>query len=155
MHKKKSTVRIPGITFSDNVSSVDPAAAAALYVELGWGTSARYSAVRMRRSLAQCDVVISAHNEAGELVALLRALTDSAIDTKVLDLVIAPEYQRQGIGLRMMDRLAHHRAVRGTTLYFETEKKNFAFAAKCGYVRRGGLAVFSSRKGSGRSSKRG
>ena len=126
---------------------MDPREAASLYVELGWGTPARYSAARLRRALAHCDVIISAHNGAGDLVGLLRALTDSAIDTKVLDLVVAPEYQRQGIGIRMMDRLARHRAVKGTTIYFETERKNFGFAAKCGYGRRNGLTVFSARKG--------
>ena len=135
------------ISFSEGARSVDPKEAAALYVELGWGTAARYSAARMRRALAHCDIVVSAHNGAGELVGLLRALTDSAIDTKVLDLVVAPEYQRQGIGIRMMDRLARHPAVKGTTIYFETERKNFGFAAKCGYARRDGLTVFSARKG--------
>ncbi len=131
------------ITLSFDPLCVDPADAAALYVELGWGTPARYSAARLRRSLAQCNVVLSAHNAAGELVGLLRALTDGALDTKILDLVIAPEYQRQGLGLRMMARFAGHRAVRGTAIYFETERKNFAFAAKCGYARRKGLAVFA------------
>lgn len=132
------------IVISSDPRRVKPADAAALYVELGWGIPARYSASRMRRSLAHCDVIIAAHNGAGELVGLLRALTDHALDTKVLDLVIAPEYQRQGLGLRMMARLKTHPAVRGTTIYFETERKNFAFAARCGYEKRKGLTVFRS-----------
>ena len=135
-----------GISLSDGPQFVDPAAAAALYVELGWGTPLQYSATRMRRALEHCDVVIAAHDGAGDLVGLLRALTDSAIDTKVLDLVVAPEYQRQGVGIGMMDRLARHPAVKGTTIYFETERKNFGFAVKCGYARRRGLTVFSARK---------
>lgn len=134
---------------------MDPHEAASLYVELGWGSPVRYSAARLRRALAHCDIVISAHNGAGDLVGLLRALTDSAIDTKVLDLVVVPEYQREGIGMRMMDRLARHPATKGTTIYFETERKNFGFAAKCGYIRRNGLTVFSSRKKSRRSEKGG
>jgi ribosomal protein S18 acetylase RimI-like enzyme len=142
--------KLSGVAITDDARAVDPAAAAALYVELGWGMPARYSAARLRRSLAHCDVVLAAHDEDGALVAVLRALTDRAIDTKVLDLVIAPEYQRQGLGLAMMKRLARHPAVKGTTIYFETEKKNFAFAAKAGYVKRGGLTVFKSRRSSPR-----
>ena len=130
------------IVISTDRRLLDPAEAAALYIELGWGTSKRYSAARMRRSLANCDIVIFALNEAEELVGLLRALTDRALDTKVLDLVIAPEYQRQGVGLKIMKRLAIE--ARGTSIYFETAKKNFAFAEKCGYQKRKGLTVFKN-----------
>lgn len=122
---------------------LDPVEAAALYVELGWGTAKHYSAARMKRSLANCDIVIFALNGAGEAVAVLRALTDRVLDTKVLDLVIAPEYQRQGIGLKIMKKLAAE--ARGTSIYFETEKRNFAFAERCGYRKRKGLTVFKNR----------
>lgn len=128
-----------GIVISDK-NPVDPAEAAALYIELGWGTPREYSIARMRRSLAHCDIVVSARNADGELVGLGRALSDFAIDTKILDLVIAPEYQRQGLGQAMMRRIAA--AARGTSIYFETERKNFPFAAKCGYTKRAGLTVF-------------
>ena len=40
----------------------------------------------------------------------------------------------------MMKKIAA--AARGTSIYFETERKNFAFAAKCGYAKRSGLTVF-------------
>ena len=128
------------ILISDEKNKVTPQEAADLYVELGWGTSRKYSVARMKRSLANCDIVVSARNGAGELVGIGRALSDFAIDTKILDLIIAPEYQRQGLGQAMMKKIAA--AAKGTSIYFETEKKNFAFAAKCGYAKRGGLTVF-------------
>jgi GNAT superfamily N-acetyltransferase len=94
----------------------------------------------MKRSLAHCDIVVSARNADGELIAIGRALSDFAIDTKILDLIIAPDYQRQGLGQAMMKKIAAQ--AKGTSIYFETERKNFAFAAKCGYAKRGGLTVF-------------
>jgi ribosomal protein S18 acetylase RimI-like enzyme len=129
-----------GILISDKKNTVTPREVADLYVELGWGTSREYSLARMKRSLANCDIVVSARNGAGELVGIGRALSDFAIDTKILDLIIAPEYQRQGLGQAMMKKIAN--AAKGTSIYFETERKNFAFAAKCGYEKRGGLTVF-------------
>jgi GNAT superfamily N-acetyltransferase len=132
------------IVISTDKASVKPAEAAALYIELGWGTAREYSTARMKRSLAHCDIVVSAQNGAGELIGIGRALSDFAIDTKILDLVIAPEYQGQGLGQRMMKKIAA--TAKGTTIYFETEKKNFAFAAKCGYAKRGTLAVFVKKK---------
>ncbi len=133
-----------GVTISTDKRSVKSAEAAALYVELGWGTTKEYSVARMKRSLAHCDIVVSARNAAGELVGIGRALSDFAIDTKILDLVIAPEYQRHGLGQAMMKKIASQ--AYGTSIYFETERKNFAFAKKCGYARRDGLAVFVKKK---------
>ena len=128
------------IIISVDKKSILPAEAAALYIELGWGTSREYSIARMKRSLAHCDIVISARNANGELIAIGRALSDFAIDTKILDLVIVPEYQRQGLGQAMMKKIAT--LAKGTSIYFETERKNFAFAEKCGYAKRAGLTVF-------------
>lgn len=128
------------ISISDDKKSLDPAEAAALYVELGWGTPKQYSAARMKRSLANCDVVVFARNGAGELVGIARVLTDHAIDTKILDMIIAPEYQRQGIGKKIMRKI--ERLSKSTAIYCETEKKNFPFVAKCGYMKRKGLSVF-------------
>ena len=132
------------ITISIDRRSVSPAEAAALYIELEWGTKSKYSSARMKQSLAHCDIVVSARNADGELIGLGRALSDFAIDTKILDLVIAPEYQGQGLGQAMMKKIAA--AAKGTSIYFETERKNFAFAAKCGYEKRSGLAVFVKKK---------
>ncbi len=131
------------VLISSDKKSVKPAEAAALYVELGWGTPAYYSVARMKKSLANCDIVVSARNEAGELVGIGRALSDFAIETKILDLIIVPEYQRQRVGLAMMKRFAA--VAKGTTIYFETEPKNFAFAVRCGYSKRKTLTVFKKK----------
>ena len=133
-----------GVRISADKRSVGPAEAAALYLELGWGTSARYSSARMRRALENCDIVVSARNAAGELVGIARALTDGALDTKILDMIVAPEYQRAGVGRAMMRKIES--LARGTAIYFETEPENFGFARKCGYKKRRGLAVWIKNK---------
>jgi len=128
------------VVISTDKRSVKPAEAAALYVELGWGTPKRYTAARMKRSLVNCDIVVSARNGAGELVGLARVLSDFALDTKVLDMVVAPEYQRQGVGKTMMKKIIS--LARGTAIYGETEPKNFSFLESCGFKKRKGLMVF-------------
>jgi GNAT superfamily N-acetyltransferase len=128
------------VAISTDKKKIKPAEVAALYIELGWGTAKDYSLVRMKRSLANCDIVVFARNEAEELVGIARVLSDFAIDTKILDMIIAPEYQRQGVGQAMMKKIAT--LTKGTTIYCETEKKNFGFAKKCGYKKRDGLAVW-------------
>lgn len=128
------------ISITERVQDIDPTEAADLYRELGWGTEKEYSAAKMKRSLENCDIVVAAKNDAGELIGIARAVSDFATTTKILDMLIAPEYQRQGIGIRMMRKIES--LVRGTDVYFETERKNFGFAEKCGYAKRKGLMVF-------------
>ncbi len=134
------------ILISADKRSVRPEEAAELYLELGWGTKKDYSPVKVKKSLAHCDIVVSARNEAGELIGIARALSDFAIDTKILDMIVVPEYQRQGVGLAMMKKIAS--LSRGVPIYFETEPKHFGFAKKCGYIKRKGLAVFVKRPSS-------
>jgi GNAT superfamily N-acetyltransferase len=134
---------VKGILISAAKNSVKPEEAAELYRELGWGTAKDYSRARMKRSLANCDIIVSARNEAGELVGIARALSDRALDTKILDMIIVPEYQRQGVGRALMKKIES--LVKDTNIYFETEPKNFGFAKKCGYKKRAGLAVFTKR----------
>ena len=128
------------IAISSDKRSVDPAEAAALYITLGWGTAKTYTPARMKRSLLNCDIVVSMRNEAGELVGIMRALSDFAFETKILDMIIDPDYQRQGIGKKAMKVL--ERLARGTTVYCETEHKNFQFLEDRGYRKRKGLTVF-------------
>ncbi len=128
------------ITISANKNFLTPVEAAAIYIELGWGTPKKYSASRMKRSLADCDIVISARNAGGELVGIARALSDFATTTKILDILIVPEYQHQGIGVGMMRKIES--LVKGTDIYGETERKNFGFLEGCGYKKRNGLMVF-------------
>jgi GNAT superfamily N-acetyltransferase len=129
-----------GVTISADKNSVASVEAAALYIELGWGTEKEYSASRMKRSLDACDIVVSARNEGGELIGISRALSDFATTTKILDVVIVPEYQHQGIGKLIMQKIAS--LAKGTDIYGETERKNFDFLEGCGYEKRRGLMVF-------------
>ena len=133
------------VTISADKKKITAAEVAALYIELEWGTPKKYSVARMRASLKNCDIVVTARNEAGELVGIARALSDFAIDTKILDRLVAPEYQRQGVGAKLMKKIES--LVRGTSIYFETEPKNFGFAEKCGYRKRRGLTVWTKRSG--------
>ena len=94
----------------------------------------------MKKSLANCDIVISMRNEAGELIGIMRALSDFAFETKILDMIIDPDYQRQGIGKKAMKVL--EKLVPGTIIYTETERKNFRFLLDRGYQKRKGLVVF-------------
>ena len=73
-----------------------------------------------------------------------RVLSDFATTTKILDMVIVPEYQHQGIGKLMMQKIA---SLAKEGHYGETERKNFSFLEGCGYKKRKGLVVFVKKSG--------
>jgi GNAT superfamily N-acetyltransferase len=132
------------IFISSDKNSIKPAEAAAIFIELGWGTEKEYPVPLMKRSLAHCDIVIGARNREGELVGIARALSDFATTTKILDILIVPDYQGQGVGRRMMREIGS--LAKGTDIYGETERKNFSFLEGCGYKKRKGLMVFRKRR---------
>ncbi len=125
--------------FSDS-KKISAREATDLYIELGWGTPRDYTTARMKKSLANCDIVVFARNSEGDLIGIARALSDFAIDTKILDMIIDPDYQRLGIGKKMMREI--ERLAKGTAIYCETEPKNFRFVDSCGYEKRKRLTVF-------------
>ncbi len=60
---------------------------------------------RIRRMFDHSNVIHSAW-EGGRLVGLLRGWTDGAFDGYVCDLAVHPEYQKTGVGRRLLDLLA-------------------------------------------------
>ncbi len=130
-------------SISTDKKRIDSKEAADLYVRLGWGTAKKYSIQNVRKMLRNSDLVVSAHNAEGELVGLGHALSDGAFYTAIADIVIDPDYQRQGVGLAIMEKIKEKCG--STTIFFETPKKNREFAKKCGYKERKGMLLFSKR----------
>jgi GNAT superfamily N-acetyltransferase len=61
-----------------------------------------HDAERIRRMFEGSNVVISAYDGA-RLVGLLRGWTDFAFDGYVCDLAIHPEFQKSGVGRRLLE----------------------------------------------------
>ena len=77
-----------------------------LFLLLGW-RSGEYEA-RLFQAVKQSSYYIAARNSAGKLIGLISALDDSAINVYIPYVLVHPDYQRQGIGNKMMIRLKEH-----------------------------------------------
>lgn len=73
-----------------------------LYEAVGWSAYTA-DAEALHRALLGSTCVIAARDEAGELVGLVRTLSDGASVTFVQDLLVAPSAQRRGVGSLLMD----------------------------------------------------
>jgi GNAT superfamily N-acetyltransferase len=73
-----------------------------------WWTSAR-TRDQVVALLDASDVVVAAvHRPHGRLIGFARVLTDETALAVVLDVMVAPDWRRQGIGSLVMDFLVQH-----------------------------------------------
>jgi GNAT superfamily N-acetyltransferase len=75
------------------------------------------------------------------LVGCVRILTDGYLFGTIPEIFVDPEYQRQGIGRRLME---HAGDLSPTSLYFGAQPGNEPFFEKLGYDR--GMTSFAKRK---------
>ena len=91
---------------------------------------------RIARLLENASVSLAARNEEGRLIGVLLGLTDFAYWLYVTDLGVDRDYERQGIGRRLM-RTAHDMAggEKDIAVYLIANESAVPFYEKCGMKR--------------------
>jgi len=98
-----------------------------------WWTKGR-SLEDVQALLRHSDFLFGYAETDGTLVAFARALTDHLYRTLLLDVVIAPEYRKKGIGERLMKNILAHPVlskVESTVLFCRPEL--VTFYERCGF----------------------
>lgn len=102
-----------------------------IYANLGWGTVQEYNFAIWQKAFDNSDF-ITAYDE-NELVGFIRLISDGFHDTQVLEFVVTPKYQHQGIGKSLIeilkDKWGH------TDIYCNTVDKNVDFFLNNGFKR--------------------
>ncbi len=75
----------------------------ALFETTGWNAEYHLTPHDLQKTLTHSWYMMSAYND-GRLVGFGRVVSDT-IHAMIYDLIVAPEYQRQGIGGEILDRL--------------------------------------------------
>lgn len=109
-----------------------------LFTSVGWKT-AEYPN-RLYNAIKNCNYVISVWNDQ-ELIGLLSAIDDGYINVFLTYLLIKPEYQKNGIGKKLMSKFCEHyegfgRRILTTELDKEEYYKKFGFGIE-------GIAMFN------------
>ena len=86
-------------------AEIDPAEAAALYVEAGWMESADEAEVA---AMLRGTYAVSAAFHGGRLIGFMRAFSDGVGDAYMLDLIVNKQYRRLGIGRKILENLADY-----------------------------------------------
>jgi len=69
--------------------------------------------------------------DANKLIGFARAISDYCYYTNIFDVIVRPEYQKRGIGKRMMQLLREK--FKGTYFFLTYTEGNKTFYEKCGF----------------------
>lgn len=105
----------------------------ALYDSVRWSAYTR-EPERLQEALENSGFLWTARREDGELIGLIRGLTDRVSILYVQDILVRPEWQRGGVGRALMERmLAEYGHIRQMVLLTDDEPKQLAFYASLGF----------------------
>ena len=105
-----------------------------LYESIGW-TSHSDDPDALARAVDRSDYVVTARNADGDLVGLLRCLTDDVHVCLIQDVIVHPDHRRTGIGSVMVGRcLRVHEHVDRITTLAAPDPATRAFAESLGFV---------------------
>ena len=96
-----------------------------------WGD--RLSAEQIRQSL-RASFCVGLLNGADQ-IAFARAVSDTAIDAYLKDVIVFPDYQRQGHGRRIVSALMDHPSLKDVPKWYLGTKDAHAFYQSLGFKR--------------------
>jgi ribosomal protein S18 acetylase RimI-like enzyme len=98
----------------------------ALFETTNWNGEYHLTPLDLAKALTESAFMVSAYDES-RLIGFGRVVTDT-IHAIIYDLIVAPEYQRQGIGGEILDRLVkrcQEAHIRDIQLFCATGKREF------------------------------
>ncbi|WP_314852202.1 GNAT family N-acetyltransferase [uncultured Granulicatella sp.] len=105
-----------------------------LYEAVGW-TNYTSNPTMLKNALEHSLFLISARDEEGNLIGFLRAVGDGFSIVYIQDIIVLPEYQRQGIGTQLIRQtLEYFKEVYQMILTTDSELKTLAFYESNGFT---------------------
>lgn len=114
-----------------------------LYNSVGW-TAYTKNPAALQQAMSNSLLVIAAIDK-DKVIGLIRVVGDGISIIYIQDLLIAPQYQRQGVGSHLIELvLNQYQSVRQKVLLTIDEPQTRLFYEKCGFVScdRGELVAF-------------
>jgi|WetSurMetagenome_2_1015567.scaffolds.fasta_scaffold1070779_1 GNAT superfamily N-acetyltransferase len=97
---------------------------------VGWGKNAKYDMKKVKQALKNTSYIVTVKNK-GLLIGCGRALSDDLLFTTVPDLFVRPEFQKQGIGKIIMEKII--KKFSHTKIFFGSQPGNELFFEKLGF----------------------
>ena len=105
-----------------------------LYEAVGW-TNYTSNPIMLQNALEHSLFLLSARDEEGKLIGFLRAVGDGYSIVYIQDIIVLPEYHRQGIGTQLLRQtMEHFKEVYQMILTTDSELKTIAFYEANGFT---------------------
>lgn len=105
-----------------------------LYEAVGW-TNYTTNPTMLQNALEHSLFILTARDEKGRLIGFLRAVGDGYSIVYIQDIIVLPEYQRQGIGTQLLHQTKEHfNKVYQIILTTDSELKTIAFYEANGFT---------------------
>ena len=105
-----------------------------LYEAVGW-TNYTSNPIMLQNALEHSLFILTARDEDGKLIGFLRAVGDGYSILYIQDIIVLPEYQRQGIGTQLLRQtLEYFNEVYQIILTTDSELKTIAFYEANGFT---------------------
>ena len=105
-----------------------------LYEAVGW-TNYTSNPIMLQNALEHSLFLLSARDEEGKLIGFLRAVGDGYSIVYIQDIIVLPEYHRQGIGTQLLRQtMEHFKEVYQLILTTDSELKTVAFYEANGFT---------------------
>lgn len=104
-----------------------------MYNSVGWSSYTAQPAILNQAIINSLDVITAWQNQ--RLIGLIRTVGDGQTILYIQDLLVAPGFQQQGIGTKLMQQfLNKHKNIRQKLLLTENETQTFSFYQKQGFI---------------------
>lgn len=114
-----------------------------MYNSVGWSAYTAQPAILNQAIINSLDVITAWQNQ--RLIGLIRTVGDGQTILYIQDLLVAPGFQQQGIGTKLMQQVLNkHKNIRQKLLLTENETQTFSFYQKQGFIdtKEGNLVSF-------------
>lgn len=112
-----------------------------LYRAVGWSAYTR-EPDQLVAAIAGSNLVLSARDSAGRLLGLARTISDGAVICYLQDILVDPQFHRQGVGRRLIDAVSdHYRGFRQVVLLTDDDEAQRGFYRAAGLVRSDDLGL--------------
>jgi len=131
----------PKITFKET-KAVDVALLRELYQFAPWARDRSLSDIKT--ALANSTLVFSAWDRES-LVGFARVLSDKVFRATLWDVIVHPDYQKSGIGSKLIESIVQHPALRKVDRFWLNTKQP-EFYARFGFVKSGEAMILERKR---------
>lgn len=133
---------MPKITLSIDKDKVKPKELLKLWAAVEWSGENDYSPQTVKAAIKNTTLLVSARNQYGELIGMARVLSDDIFITWIGELVVHPDYQRLGVGKKLVKAVKDYYG--DTSIVLETFLWNRKFFKMCGFKESKMLVFYNS-----------